>query len=233
MGPFEFGMTKEQILKILAKQIKEAYAEKVKATTDVYMQDKLRRKQKAEIKRIKRTHIAFTGKKSGWDVSIIDDQFARNTGESMMVYWENAAESGKDQRRFFFFHEGRLYKMFIQLGSAMLKDDQRSFSYFHQVMQRRYGGGKVTMKKGSDEPTSVLWSSRKFNVTALDKLEFYNSFCLVIADPGAEAALAAAREAMKRDPTKSNIIDSVVLGKDEDDTPSLDQNKGVVDRMTK
>src|SRR5688500_10127835 len=53
MGPFKFGMTPKQVLGVLAKQIDEKYAERIKTTEDVYKQDQLRRQKQVEIDRIR------------------------------------------------------------------------------------------------------------------------------------------------------------------------------------
>ena len=230
MGPFKFGMNQKQVLKILSQQIAERYKEKISATADVYAQDKLRREQKSEIARIKKSAAEFKGKKSGWDVSIIDDQFAHGSGESMMVYWENEPGSGKDQRRFFFFHEGRLYKMFIALSGDMVKGEQRSFSYFKDLMEKRYGPAQVATSPGASVEV-VDWKTPKYHVQAIDKLSFYGSFILVISDPRVEAVVAELRAANKK-PAKSNaILDSVLEGADAP-PPSLDSNKASVDSIT-
>src|SRR4051794_4750898 len=42
---FKFGMTKDEILGVLQKQINERYEEKIKATTDVAAQDRLRKEK--------------------------------------------------------------------------------------------------------------------------------------------------------------------------------------------
>ena len=98
MGAYTFGMSKDQIVGQLTKQIDERFAEQIKATSDVYTQDKLRKEKQKEITRVRQSLIEFDGKKSGWDVSLIDEEFAHNTHESMLMYWEN--EGGKNQRRF-------------------------------------------------------------------------------------------------------------------------------------
>jgi len=228
-GPFKFGMSKNRVLKILAKQIREKYAEKIKETDDVYQQDKLRRRQKKEISRIKKSFVAFKGKKTGWDVSIIDDEFAHRTDESMMVYWENVG--GKDQRRFFFFYDGRLWKMFIALSDKMLKPSQREFSYFQTIMEKRYGMGKVhnEVKRGVEVPTHISWSTSKFRVRAIDKLQFYGNFCLSIADPGTEDTLRELRKSVAPVKKKNKIIEAVISKDDAEDTPDLNDNKGALD----
>ncbi|MCP4448713.1 MAG: hypothetical protein GY811_25765 [Myxococcales bacterium] len=233
MGPFSFGMSKDKILKLLSQQLDERYADKIKETSDIYQQDKLRREKKDAVKKIGSSYQAFKGTKTGWDVSIIDDQFGHKSEESMLVYWENNAD-GKDQRRFFFFHEGGLYKMFITLDSSMLPAEQRSFDSFKSLMVKRYGDGKVVMgtkHNGDEYPILVDWKSSKYHVQALDKLHFYGSFCLSIASPKVESLVMVARDANKETKRGSAVINSMLEG-DDAPPPSLDANKAGVEAIT-
>ena len=186
MGAFTFQMDKDGIIAALTKQIDERYAEQISATSDVYTQDKLRKEKLKEIARIKSSYVEFTGAKTGWDVSLIDQEFAHNTGESMLMYWENAG--GKNQRRFFFFYEGKLWKMFVAIDTKALAEDQRNFTFFRKLMEQRYGQGRV------DGPREK-WNAGAFEVQAVDKMAFYGSFGLLIQDPKVLPQIAATREA--------------------------------------
>src|SRR4051812_18837269 len=64
---FKFGMTKDEVLKVLQKQIEDRFEEKIKATTDMAQQDHFRKDRKAELARIAQTYVKFDGKKTGWD----------------------------------------------------------------------------------------------------------------------------------------------------------------------
>ncbi len=232
MGAFSFGMTKDEVMGKLKAENKERYQEKIAAVSEAFQQDNLRKERDKEVKRIQDSFISFEGKRSGWDVSIVDDQFGHNTGESMLEYWENV--DGKDQRRFFFFHEGKLYKMFIALNSGMLKENQKSFAFFQDLMEKRFGRGQVlytTDKDGVEHPTGLTWRSSKYLVSAYDKLGFYGSFCLSIAEPGTETRLAEARKAKLPQPKKDTVIETVVQKDKEKDNPSLDENAGAVDAV--
>jgi len=186
MGAFTFSMDKDAIVVALSKQIDARYAEQISSTSDVYAQDKLRKEKQKEVARIKSSYVEFKGGKTGWDVSLIDQEFAHNTGESMLMYWENAG--GKNQRRFFFFHEGKLWKMFVAIDTKALAEDQRNFEFFRKLMETRYGQGRVD---GAREK----WNAGEFEVQAVDKMAFYGSFGLLIQDPKALAEIAATREA--------------------------------------
>ena len=229
MGPFNFGMSKTKVLRVLSRQLDERFEDKIKDTSDVAEQDKLRLAKKRMLKKVKSSYLDFEGKKSGWDVSIIDDQFGHKTGESMLVYWENNAD-GNDQRRFFFFHEGNLYKMFIALNSSMLPQEQRSFDFFKSLMIKRYGPGKLvtrTKRNGDVVPVLVDWAAPKYHVQAIDKVSFYGSFCLMIADPSVERTVMAARDSMKEAKKSNAVIDSMLEG--DEAPPSLDNNKNALD----
>ncbi len=222
MGAFKFGMSRDDVVKVVSKQISERYSERISNTSDVYRQDELRRKRDKEIERVRKSLIEFKGERSGWDVSIIDDQFAHRSEESMLVYWETF--QGRNQRRFFFFFEGRLYKMFIALDTSSMKlaDDQKNFAFFRALMERRFGPGQA-------HDRGITWQARSFRVDALDKLSFYSSFCLVIADPKQTRSLLALREERKQAPKPSNpIIDAVTAG-DDDPPISLDEGSGTID----
>jgi hypothetical protein len=229
-GEFEFGMTPQQVMDVLAKEIRAEYDEKIQATRNVYRQDQLRRERQREVARVRRTYIEFKGEKTGWDVSLIDDQFAHNTGESMLVRWENDPQTGEDRRRFFFFHDGRLYKMFIALNPS---GEARPFSQYQGLMQRRFGSGRVAYREdsqGNQVPVSINWQSRRYVVQALNKLEFYGSFCLLIADRERAERVAQLREQNRRPAAQSELSDVIVSDPNED-RPSIDERDHIVDTI--
>jgi hypothetical protein len=222
MASFKFAMTKDEVIKSLQKDLDARYEEKIKATSDIPMQDRLRKEKKTELARIAATYTSFEGKRGGWDVSIVEEEFAHNTGESMLERWEN--QDGKNNRRFFFFHEGKLYKMFIQLDVSILPEDKRNFETFKGVMTSNYGVGDV-------EADRITWRTTEFDVRAIDKLKAYGAVALVIEDPRVKKELVAIREAKAPPKADTNpIIKSVIEGKD-DKTDVKPGNSGAVDAV--
>src|SRR5262249_34255360 len=69
-GGFKFGMSKDDVLGVMQKQINEQYEDKIKATTDISQQDRFRKDMKTELSRVASTYIVFDSKASPWDVSI-------------------------------------------------------------------------------------------------------------------------------------------------------------------
>ena len=93
----------------------------------------LRKKELEDIQKTKTSYVTFDGKKTGWDVSIVDKEFSQRNGESMLVMWE------KDQRRFLFFWNDKLYKQFIAVDAQHPVFKGKSFDDFVHLIEGRYG----------------------------------------------------------------------------------------------
>ncbi len=101
----EFGVTRETVLAFLQERIRQRYEAEVRDTRDVAMQDRLKRAREAEIAGVGSDFVAFTGQRTGWDISVVRGEFAHGTGESMLHIQE-----GKDHY-YFFFTKDVFYKM--------------------------------------------------------------------------------------------------------------------------
>src|SRR5262249_33905887 len=89
-GGVKFGLTKAEVIAVFSKQLDARYDDQIKATTDIAAQDRLRRDKRNEVNRLQQSYISFDANKpSPWDVSIVEEEFAHNTGESMLERWEN------------------------------------------------------------------------------------------------------------------------------------------------
>jgi hypothetical protein len=220
---YKFGMTKAEVIESLNKAVEEMYVEKIQGTTDVMVQDRLRRDKKAEMARIAETFMEFKGKKTGWDVSLVEDQFAHNTNESMLVHWEN--KDGKNQRRFFFFSDGKLYKMFISLDISILPEDKRNFETFQAAMAGKYGPADVDTGK-------MTWNTDEFTVVAYDKLSSYAALCLAIIDPAANKTLAELRASKATAKQGPSAITKAVLDNG-DEKIDINANQNAIDAVIK
>lgn len=234
MGSFKWGMSTEEVYEVLFKQIDERYAEKIKQTTDIYTQNQLRKKAEAEKKKIKSSFIRFNGQETSWDVSIVDREFWHKNDESMFVVWEVDPASGRDQRRFYFFVDDKLWKMFIAFNSEMFAG--KTFEDFKQAMETRYGKGAIHTRQNSDgteEVDYLFWRSGDVFLRAIDQTKFYSSFCLSLSDDNLERTLQARRNERNPKPTgDSNIIDSVTDKNPGGQQKPPDTNSDVVDRIT-
>lgn len=223
MAGFTFGMSKDEVVAAVGKQIDAAFAERISSTTDVYQQDRLRKEKKGELARFADTYLEFDGKISGWDTSIVETEFAHKTGEAMIVRWEN--QDGKNQRRFFFFANGKLYKMFITLDASLLPADKRNFETFQAVMFGRFGEGEV-------EPGRIVWRTDGFTASANDRLKDYAALALVIWDPAVAKSLEPLRAANAPKAKGPNALTKAVLATP-DDKPDINANRNAIDSVLK
>ncbi|HET9620266.1 MAG TPA: hypothetical protein VFP84_02790 [Kofleriaceae bacterium] len=220
-GGFKFGMSKDEVVAAFSKQLDEQYEEQIQATTDVSEQDRLRKAKKGEVQRFAQSYTTFEANKpSPWDVSIIETEFRHGTGESMLERWENT--NGKNQRRFFFFHEGKLWKMFLSLDMSVLPEDKKNFATFRQVMEGKYGPGDI-------DNGEIAWRTEDLEARALDKLKSYDALGLTVADAKVGRQVEAMREEKKAPPSHGNPVINAVIDTDHSDHPDTKANANAVD----
>jgi hypothetical protein len=224
-GGFKFGMTKDEVIAVFSKQLDERYDEKIKATTDIAAQDRLRRDKRNEVSRLQSSFIRFeAGKPSPWDVSIVEDELAHGTDEAMLERWEN--QGGKNQRRFFFFYQGKLWKMFVSLDVSILPEDKKNFATFEAAMTSKYGPGEADVERGK-----ITWRSDEFEVRAVDKLKTYDALALVIEDPRVRKEVVALREAKAPPPKETSSVIKAVIDVDQKERPDVKSNSNAVDEV--
>jgi hypothetical protein len=155
-------------------------------------------------------------------VSIVEDEFAHQTGEAMLERWEN--QGGKNQRRFFFFYEGKLWKMFLSLDVSILPEDKKNFATFEAVMEGKYGPGEI-------EDRQITWRANEFDVRAVDKLKSYDALALVIEDARVRKRVDATRAAKAPAKRERNSVINAVIDPEGDDHPDVKANSDAVDAV--
>jgi len=234
MGDFKFGMAPKQVMSVLDRRISAKYKDQIAETTDVYQQDQLRRKMSKEKKKLRKSFIGFKGQRNGWDVSIIDEEYGHKNQESMLVFWDRDARTGVDQRRFFFFVDDALYKMYIAFDAKMFPPGKRQFAYFQQIMENRYGPGELIWAEdryGTQRVKHLHWKNDKYYLRAVNRMEFYGTFCLALSDPSVETWIGDRRAQNSPETKKENSIIRAIT-QEEDKEMSLDEaNSDVVDAI--
>jgi hypothetical protein len=230
-GKFKWGMSPEEVEKVIAEAITAKYAELLKKEPDVYKQDQLRKDQTEEIQKVKDSYIKFDGVSPGnkeWATSLIQQEFAPRNDESMVTMWE------KDQRRFLFFWHDRLYKQYIAFNAEHPVFAGKSFDDFAKIIQNRYGPAQMkfaAMKTREDMTLHHLeWpAAGEFQLYAIDQSDFYGNFCLVLFNPGTAKQVELARTEHNTKPAKGNaLIDAVT----QPEKQSNDANENIVDQIT-
>jgi hypothetical protein len=230
MGPWRWGMSVDEVLAALHKQLADRAAPELAKINDVYEQTRIRKNLKTDVDVVRRSLIKFEGQRTGWDVSIIEGEFLHKNDESMMHYREVDPATGRDQQRFFFFHDGKLYKQFIAFNMEAYKG--KTFDDFRAAMETRYGKGAAITRsdrEGKQKVVGVGWRSGGTNLRAIDLMQFYANFCLAFSDAGVDVKLDAER--LARAPKVVAPRAEVSDGPASDDKVH-DPNADIIDRIT-
>lgn len=209
-GSFKWGMSPDEVLEKIVEKVEASYDERLKKTVnDPTKQDRVRKEMMAQVADVRKNALVrFDGHKSGYDVSIIDQEFGQNVGESMLVSKEDNAS------RYFFFASDRLYKMFIAFDKEMLQG--KGFPEFGQMMQAKFGRAReVTV----DEKTKggvkrkldhYEWNTKTGDTLRLvDRSSFYDVYCLVVYDSGVESRQLEGRKSNARGDHKDSLVEAV------------------------
>ncbi len=228
-GDFKWGMGFEDVLTHVRDRIRKSYDERLEKTAnDPSRQDRIRKEMRAELDGVKNKIIKFDGQKTGYDTSIIDQEFAHRTTESMVVFKEDNWD------RYFFFRDEKLYKMFIAFDKAMFAG--KSFPEFGQLMQAKFGKAKeVTVQEKTKAGVKVkldhyVWGSKTGDMLRLvDRSEFYDVFCLVVYEGRVASDLESARKIANPTYEKRDaLVEAVTSGAVNDRDP----NDNILDRIT-
>ena len=227
-GKFKWGMSHDEVWKTLEAVVHVRYKDLIAKESDMNKQDDLRKREIEDVQKAKNSLVTFDGKKSGWDVSIVDKDFAQKNDESMIVMWE------KDQRRFLFFWNGKLYKQFIAFDAEHPVFKGKNFDDFVKLIQGRYGQPEMKFAQMRTKEDMVVdhmeWpAAGDYQLWAIDQSGFYGNFCLRLFNPKIQADLDKSRSAREPKRNTGNALIDAVTRPDE---VSGDKNADVVDQIT-
>ena len=226
-GKFKWGMTVDEVKKLLEDEIRKRHAEEWKKVVgQPAAQDALSAQIRQEIAKIEKSFIRFKGQKTPWEVSIVDREFAHGNEESMMLIEEGQHK----QRRFLFFYGDKLYKQFIAFDKELFEG--KNFDQFAQIIQNRYGRGQAKYalnRRGEQVLEHLEWPPTGITLLrAVDQSGFYDTFCLVIEDRHVAQTVAPKH---KENATAGGGA-SLVREIQSPEKVSGDANSDIVDRIT-
>lgn len=168
----KWGTGHREILKTLSVGIKERYDELVKSARDDIAVDRIRQQQQADIKALEGSYVTFTGQRTGYEVSLVKDDFAHNNSETMLRY-----EDGPRQR-YYFFRYDKLWKMMVVYPST----DADGFSALTGKVTERYGRPHKTNWEtpygGGRRMVQAIWQDEETQLVVEDKSAFYSRYVM-------------------------------------------------------
>lgn len=204
LGELRWGMSQAQVVALLKARVRAEYDESVKNERDILRQDALYQDANARYRRFKSNFISFDGRKTGWDVSPVADEFRHGSREAMLFVDVPAA------RDLYFFIDGRLWKWYRELKS----DAQEGSSYDQvaEVLRGQLGRARSQSERRTDAGDALpglTWQDAKTRVTLIRR---GSDTCLVFEDKGTLDRLALLRkDALPREPKPNGALEQVLM----------------------
>jgi hypothetical protein len=204
LGELRWGMSKDALLGLLKKRIREDYNARIKAEQDIVRQDALYTEANDVFRRIKDGYVEFNGRKTGWDASAVAEEFVHGSGESMLVVDDPSA------RDLYFFVHGRLWKWYRELKPEAFGGG--NFDSVSDVLKDRFGAVSERSEPRSEQGVAyrmLSWSNDHTRVSAIWRGA---ETCLVFEHGATLERLAMLREhAQPRDQKRSAVLQGVIM----------------------
>lgn len=211
-----FGWNLDETVSFLKKRVENRYGVLIRDTMDVRDRDRLRREAIEEANRIGQEIVKFDGTRTGWNVSVVKDEFGQGFGEEMLHLRE-----GKTHL-YFFFAEGRLYKFVISADKG-----QRDANML--ALANAYAAPKNTVyadPAAKEGVQAMEWEAGTMTLRVEDRSRDYQCCTLRWADAEMDRAVQA-----KWPKKTAGSIDPLILESMDDGSEVVDDEDPVGDLL--
>lgn len=226
---FDWGMTHEEVIKILSKRIKKEYKKKMVKLSDPIKEDKLHLTMTKKIKALKKGYIEFDGQVTGYDSSLVNVEYTHHNSESMILFRKDAKLDRKWDDYFFFINDS-LWKIFRAFDADMFPG--LKWTDVQAAMTTKFGANPLHVKKFDPDTKYVnviglQWQGKNTLLTLLNYTTFYGIFCLRFEDKNTLAQIDTLRVNKPKKEQTDSIVDAITEG------TSSDASSDIVDQLTK
>lgn len=196
LAALPFGQGLQGALKWVGEELDESYGPRIHKAYDRAEKDRLKKQRDDELAQVEATYTRFEGQRTGFEVSILQDEFAVGTKEAIMTYRR------PEQTHWFFFVRGKFWKY-----ARALKPDE-PFEARVKAMKAKLGSPTSATKE------QALWSGGAVEVALYDKRSVYKADLLILRDASTQSRIAELRVGGKStkkadvDPELDGILDS-------------------------
>ncbi len=177
LGEAEWGDSKAELLKKMKSQLMKEAKSDPKVKRDPLLLQKARKRALDRYARAKKSFTRLEGDNTGYEVSVIADEFSTNNGESFIRVKDEVAQ------RFFFFVDGKFYKLVVAYNSAYLRGTD--FETFVATSARKYGrptSAEYDDIRGEEQLALVSWQSPETTLHVKNKKELFDTYTMTFAD---------------------------------------------------
>jgi len=177
LGNLEWGDSPKKVI----KQLKEDRLEQLRRDSALKADQVLMQQARKEAldwnKKVEKSYTKLKGKRTGYEFSVVSSEFTLNVGEALIRARDKVAQ------RFYFFKDGRLYKLVVAYDKDYLQNVE--FEDFAVQTARKYGRPVSTEYGelyGAEELVAVKWEDRFTYLDVQNKAEFFGTYVMVFSD---------------------------------------------------
>ena len=231
MKTLKWGIGHQAVFAYLDRGIKAKYDRLITQAGDDLKVDSLRKEQRAESKLLRANFVKFSGQKTGYEVSVVQNDFAHNNSETMLKVDEGT------RQRYYFFRYDRLWKVMVIYSTSIVDG---GFKSFVKKIKQKYGNPKKknwsTPYGGSRRLVEAVWSDQQTQMVLEDKSAFYDRYVMrlvSVADGEEIQQVHKARQEQKQkakqasQQAKHNQLDGIdIFAPDPEEDDIVDQITG-------
>jgi hypothetical protein len=232
LGTLDWGASHADVLAQVRARIDERYNKMLEEVRDPLEIDRALKRKAAEYAGIEKTYLRFSGARTGYESSLISQDFVTDSEESVLRV------DDRDAQKYYFFKSDRLWKVVVAYNTSISKSVP--FAEFVRQVQQKYDRPAAveheTAPGGAKTIRTATWRDDLTELVTEDRTEFYGSFVMKFLDRQVGVTLEAervekraqARTAPADDPFVSSSLAEITAGGDTYD----EGDDSVVDRLT-
>lgn len=229
LGTLDWGSSHRAVLAQVKAEIDAQYSDALEQTTDVFEIDRIRKRKQQDYARVEQTYVKFGAQRTGYESSLIAQDFEKNSGEAVVRVDDATAQ------RYYFFKDDRLWKVLVAYNNSITR--QVSFEKFARQVRKKYGRPLdidwYTPKGGRKTIRAATWADDITQLNVEDRSAFFGSFVMTFLSKAEGVALEANRSStpaqpaqIADDPSISSALADITGGVMGDDSDIVDQITG-------
>jgi len=228
LGMLDWGAPSSAVMDMVRDEITGRWNEVLKDLRDPVEVDRALRRKATEFAAVEKTFVRFGGERTGYESSLIANDFVSNVDEAMLRI------DDKDAQRYYFFRNDRLWKILVAYSSSVTQ--QTPFTDFVGQVQVKYGRPLnvewVTPRGAPKRMVSASWDDAMTRLVVEDRTEFFGTYCMKFLSLSDGVALEDARKSSG--PARTSALDDpgVASALDEITSDTGAAQDDVVDRLT-
>lgn len=209
-------------------EMDQRYQKRISRHVDTLTVDRVLREKRAAFAKIKKGQVHFDGGRSGYEASVVGEEFRANDGESMLRVDDQQAQ------RYYFFKHDALWKIVVVYNASI--SSRVDFAGFVKQIKGNYGAPTKldwhTPAGGTRTLRGAEWADGITHLAVEDRREFFGTYLMRFVDKADGLPIEARRKggAAKGTAAGSDFTDGMladIMGGD-----NGEESANVVDQLT-